>query len=157
MSDVKSTLFDGHLVSVVFFSVKPGLVSSGCRLCVESCLSRISSAGGRRARLSSPGRGIARGEVTVQRRTPSLMRAMYLFASSWRRRGSPSLVLSCSHHDRFLQFCDEGALQFIFAMNVQTKINKLKPSNKSEEQTTWNMLKHRKASGFGPTQPWRRS
>ena len=113
-----------------------------CRLCMESFLSRISSAGGRRAWQSSPGRGIARGEVTVWRQAHSFMRAMYHFASSWRRRGSPSLDLCCSHHDRFLQFCDESALQVSFAMNVRRKLNNLKPSNKSEEQTTWNMLKH---------------
>ena len=63
VSDVKCTLFDGHLVSVVFSGSNVALCPA-MEVVYEFCLHRISLAGGRRSWLSSPGLCISHGGVS---------------------------------------------------------------------------------------------
>ena len=61
--DVKCTLFDGHLVSVVFSGSNVALCPA-MQAVYEFCSNGISSAGGRRPWLSSPRLCIAHGGVS---------------------------------------------------------------------------------------------
>ena len=80
------------------FSFKTCRVSSDARLCMASCLNRISSVRGRREWLSSAGCGTGRGWWShCLAPDPSSLCTMYRFSSSRRRTGSASFVVSCSH------------------------------------------------------------